>query len=238
MLARIVLPSTEQMSRSAKKYFRCPTPVALRSVVAMEAMCTIGEAGKSSLIFLPSELEELCQDNYATKEPLVEKTTKIASALSAARRKFLASQAEPDCETFLFFAGYDPEKQRFFLTQYRFSGTNLPDAEPIFEKDPEDRIENCQVFGQERFYGALYSSVFSPPTNEDVLAPYITDELRKRMQKVGNREPISAEEMKNCVLEMFRLNQQVAIRLGLDRRPISEPWVLFQITRGKTVKLN
>src|SRR5260370_15369329 len=48
-----------------------------------------GDAGKLSLIFLPSELEKICQDNYAAKESLVEKTTKIVSGLSAAHRKFL-----------------------------------------------------------------------------------------------------------------------------------------------------
>ena len=191
-----------------------------------------------TLLFLPQELARLCRENCEVQEPLENKIGRLCSGFAVQHKKYISGTQSTPCETWLLFMGYDPEKECFFMSSYVLNATNVAALQPVFRKIPKDPVGCIEVFGQEVFFGTLFATLLKMPAPGDKLAPYVTADFRSTFLRIYVGEPVSIEKMKNFILEIFQLNEQLAIRLGFDTRPIAPPFPLFRITSDGTTKIN
>lgn len=194
--------------------------------------------GKRIPRFLPHDLKTICETTYSTNTTL---QTEIENILSQFAPKYHESTAveaaATNLETRLTFAGQDPATDLFFLSSYLFNGTNQVLREVPFTDTTRAHPPYIGCVGQEKFFDALIVPLTTQPTADDVLSPYRSDEFKKAIADIYSGKPISEQRVKDFILEFLRLGKQLAAKLGLDTRPISEPFRILRITPQGTDQL-
>jgi hypothetical protein len=114
-------------------------------------------------VFIPNQVDKICQELAATNQPI---DIKICSVINRLYPIYLGldaliSQARgtnlDDNATRLVFMGYDPSKEVFFEKTCEFDGTNKPILETRFERHLSTSTPELSFQGEEGFFRALFS---------------------------------------------------------------------------------
>jgi hypothetical protein len=202
-------------------------------------------SGKVSLVSLPQELGTICS-NALPIQPLESRIINIVTEFGnkykdCVMRRLGSGTTDGDNETVLCFWGYDNLKNSFFSYGWRFSGTNRS-SQVLFDNGSEPRIGGPITFqGETSFPAGLIYPIVGPPrdgTEPDKLSAFRTEELHRTIGEIYSNFPIATERVVNCMLLIFELHKNHAATFTTDKGWIDEPYVIYKITRGATVRLH
>lgn len=190
--------------------------------------------GQTSVVFLPNELENICNN-------LNSKTGQLQSDIATTVLRFnmrysnyvnhalAAGVNNKDIDgTRICFWGYDDSTRVFFGLSCFFQGTNSMVLEPAFDSASTPVYIGIQ--GEDTF---LPSIIREP----DKFAELRSDEFNKTIRDISAGIPVSEERMINCILKMFYLHKTYAAQLSSDKGWIGEPYVIYKITDKDLVKI-
>ena len=183
-------------------------------------------------LWLPAALETNCSKVHSSNDSL---QSKINSVVSGFQSNFVELRSNIEANitntviltnlvTDVTFTGYDSATASFFCTMYEFGGTNLPKPKILWRAHHGDSFQMAWS-GQEKFLRALLN-----PQEGDLLVPYRSEVLKNDCIQMAQGLPLSDARIRDWLLEILNLDENQAIRLGLDARPIKGPYRIIKET--------
>lgn len=183
--------------------------------------------------FLPAELGKLIASTSSKNEPLAVKIEEVVSNFYPIYARSFGGQS--NCDTWVEFSGFDPERKNFFLTAYEFDSTNNVKVVPGWEVPLGVVTGQIYMTGQETFLQALLGPAkFTDDKLKGVRTPKFMD-IRGRIL-AGSA--VSDDEMRDWMLDVFDADEKLAIPLGFDTRQIGGPYRILKITAGDMTLLH
>ena len=187
-------------------------------------------------------LEKLCREYSASREPRAEQEDKLVREITREYRGYIqwaltngASPADLNGERLrgaLSFAGYDPASKVFFGRTYCLQGTNEVSGRTDFNIGLNVVGASVGFQGESHFLSAL---VYGHDKKLTALCP---KKYQMEISELLNpAATISEERLVDCLLEMLRLHQRHAARLGYDKGFIGEPYVVYKVTAEKITQI-
>jgi len=228
--------ATGKQVDSVQKIFRFSTN-ACAAITGFAMLKVGGLAGKPGYsLNIAKALERLCERELPKSEPVEKKIALIAADLNLRCKVFfddpvikLPAALESE-RTRIQFAGYDPEKQRFFLKSLVLGVGDEPQFDVARELS-EKKGELVSLQGETRFLKDLISR------KDRVLWSLVSPEFAKTADKLGSSTIVPGYLVKNYILEMFYLHRRYAANLSEDKGLIAPPYRVFKITKNKVTQL-
>jgi hypothetical protein len=193
--------------------------------------------GRISLLFLPKELESACNEMRQSTEPLQNTITNFLAGFKSKyddymRRQLLDGTTNQDTSTRLVFWSYDDSRKIFFGSSYLFKGTNHTVLETVFERGTNSVGGPLSFQGEDSFLPGFIRS------EDKQMAALRSEEFTKTITAILAESPLAEDRVVNCMLEMFRLHKAYAPLFSSEKGWIGEPYVIYKITKEKTVQLH
>lgn len=187
-------------------------------------------------------LAALCREANSHSEPLSEQRERILREVTRQYRECmnwaLTNGASPDhlnaepLRGTLSFAGYDPSSKAFFGRTYSLHGTNEVSGGTDFNIGPNVIGASVGFQGESHFLSALVYG------HDEKLTALCPKKYRKDINALlSPAATISEQRLVDCLLEMLRLHQRHAARLGYDKGFVGEPYVIYKVTADKITQI-
>ena len=181
-------------------------------------------------------LERLCERELPKSDSVERKITLIAEDLNLRCKVFFDDPAiklpgalESE-RTRIQFAGYDPEKRRFFQKSLVLgAGEEL--QFDVAQEFGEKKGEVVSLQGEARFLKDLISR------KDRVLWRLVSPEFARTADKLAGSTIVPAHLVKDYMLELFYLHRRYAANLSEDKGLIAPPYRVFKITKNKVTQL-
>ncbi|MGA3283343.1 MAG: hypothetical protein ABSD57_02640 [Verrucomicrobiota bacterium] len=135
-------------------------------------------------------------------------------------------------QVYLYFTGYDPSGKGFFGSWCIFNSSNHTESlESVFADDLGVSAGHFSTVGENVFFYDLANM----PSQ---FAALHANELSETLRQIIRGSPLPEETIEKSLLEMFRLHKTYAALLNYDKGLIDEPYIIYKITREKTVQLH
>jgi hypothetical protein len=194
-----------------------------------------GETGFS--MNLAGALAGACAQQLTNSVPLDQKMQWIATYMNQAFARYYdqtkkwTKQADTPEGTMLQFAGYNADKDCFFVSSCKLDRTHAIQVDLVKEyRGPNDAMPiTCQ--GEYKFLQTLLSG------DKPELLNMTSDKFINTVQQLASTNPVDDSSVTNFILEMYSLHTANSARLGYSRGWVGPPYRIFKITKQKVIEL-
>lgn len=228
--------ATGKQVESVQKIFQFSTN-ACAAITGLAMLKVGGLPGKPEYsLNVVKALERLCERELSKPDSVESKIALIARDLNFRSKVFFEDPAiklppaSASERTRIQFAGYNPEKRRFFLKSLVL-GTEENLQFDIAQEFGEKKGEIVSLQGEARFLKDLLSR------KDRVLWSLVSPDFARTADKLTGSGVVPSNLVRHYMLEMFYLHRRYAPNLSEDKGLIGPPYRVFKITKVKVTQL-
>jgi len=186
---------------------------------------------------LATDLQEICASVSVKSDPIEMRVEDVISQFQSKHKESFnkmisAGETNANGITHVGVMGYSDSRKFFFGSEYVFDGTNASVTQNnIGNKGVLTNAGPFTFTGENNFLSSLLQDA-------KLMRELPSDDFRQTVQDIWMKTTVSQERMKSCILEMFTLQEKHAIALRYDQHVIGGPYVIYKITKDKTIEIN